>query len=473
MAAKKSFALTGSTVMLLVGAVAMAGALYWVNYHGPGTQDEAPVVAQDEAAEPAATVAEETDQDAAPAAEVAEVETPQEAPADVATSGPSFDVVRVDHQGVAVIAGDAAPGAEVILRADDTEVARVTADQTGKFVALFDMPPSETPRSLSATMSVNGGEAVASAGTVLIAPVRPIEVVEATPQAEPETVPEIVPETVPEIVPDVIPETEIAEGEEPAEAPEVLAEAEAPADDLADDSVGAGVDEVASSLSPTPEASDSDVAVAGLSSGVASELDVPAAPASPEQQQPASPTIVLADDSGVRVLQGADQPAVPTESPQVDANLVIDTITYNEGGDVALTGRGQGEGFARVYLDDRPVQTVQIAPDGTWRTPLPDVDAGVYRLRIDELDAEGVVTSRVETPFQREEPEIAAAAAGRPNVVTVQEGFTLWAIAEDQFGDGVEFIRVYEANRELIRDPDLIYPGQVFAIPEGADPSEG
>lgn len=457
MAAKKSFALTGSTVMLLVGAVALAGAIYWVNYHGPGTQDETPVVAQDEAVEPAATVAEETSQDAAPAAEVAEVETPQEAPADAGASGPSFDVVRVDHQGVAVIAGDAAPGAEVILRADDTEVARVTADQTGKFVALFDMPPSETPRSLSATMSVNGGEAVASAGTVLIAPVRPIEVVEATPEAEP----------------DVIPETEIAEVEEPAEAAEVLAEAQAPADDLADDAVGEGVDEVASSLSPTPEVSDSDVAVAGLSSGGAAELDVPAAPASPEQQQPASPTIVLADDSGVRVLQGADQPAVPTESPQVDANLVIDTITYNEGGDVALTGRGQGEGFARVYLDDRPVQTVRIAPDGTWRTPLPDVDAGVYRLRIDELDAEGAVTSRVETPFQREEPEIAAAAAGRPNVVTVQEGFTLWAIAEDQFGDGVEFIRVYEANRELIRDPDLIYPGQVFAIPEGADPSEG
>jgi len=241
----------GSTVMLLVGAVALAGAIYWVNYHGPGTQDETPVVAQDEAVEPAATVAEETSQDAAPAAEVAEVETPQEAPADAGASGPSFDVVRVDHQGVAVIAGDAAPGAEVILRADDTEVARVTADQTGKFVALFDMPPSETPRSLSATMSVNGGEAVASAGTVLIAPVRPIEVVEATPEAEP----------------DVIPETEIAEVEEPAEAAEVLAEAQAPADDLADDAVGEGVDEVASSLSPTPEVSDSDVAVAGLSSG--------------------------------------------------------------------------------------------------------------------------------------------------------------------------------------------------------------
>ena len=50
--------------------------------------------------------------------------------------------------------------------------------------------------------------------------------------------------------------------------------------------------------------------------------------------------------------------------------------------------------------------------------------------------------------------------------MTVQKGFTLWAIATDRFGDGTQYVRVYEANRDLIRDPDLIYPGQVFAIPE-------
>ena len=29
------------------------------------------------------------------------------------------------------------------------------------------------------------------------------------------------------------------------------------------------------------------------------------------------------------------------------------------------------------------------------------------------------------------------------------------------------YVQVFEANRDKIRDPDLIYPGQVFAVPEG------
>ena len=55
--------------------------------------------------------------------------------------------------------------------------------------------------------------------------------------------------------------------------------------------------------------------------------------------------------------------------------------------------------------------------------------------------------------------------ARAPVSVTVQPGFTLWAIAQGQYGDGVLYVQVYEANRDRIRDPDLIYPGQVFALP--------
>jgi nucleoid-associated protein YgaU len=47
----------------------------------------------------------------------------------------------------------------------------------------------------------------------------------------------------------------------------------------------------------------------------------------------------------------------------------------------------------------------------------------------------------------------------------VQPGFTLWAIAEANFGDGVRYVQVFEANRDKIRDPNLIYPGQVFTVP--------
>ncbi|MEN8660411.1 MAG: LysM peptidoglycan-binding domain-containing protein, partial [Marivita sp.] len=50
--------------------------------------------------------------------------------------------------------------------------------------------------------------------------------------------------------------------------------------------------------------------------------------------------------------------------------------------------------------------------------------------------------------------------------VTVQPGNTLWAIARDRYGEGPAYVKVFEANRDRIRDPDLIYPGQVFSIPD-------
>jgi len=56
-----------------------------------------------------------------------------------------------------------------------------------------------------------------------------------------------------------------------------------------------------------------------------------------------------------------------------------------------------------------------------------------------------------------------------PLTVTVQPGFTLWRIARENFGHGIMYVQVFEANRDKIRDPDLIYPGQVFTIPAPAN----
>ena len=91
------------------------------------------------------------------------------------------------------------------------------------------------------------------------------------------------------------------------------------------------------------------------------------------------------------------------------------------------------------------------------------------------MDDEGTVTSRTETPFKRETPEILQAASQsnpadtaqvRVSVVTVQPGSTLWAIASENYGDGALYVRVFEANRDNIRDPDMIFPGQVFTVPQ-------
>jgi nucleoid-associated protein YgaU len=186
------------------------------------------------------------------------------------------------------------------------------------------------------------------------------------------------------------------------------------------------------------------------------------------QEPQVSQTVLLANEEGVQVIQ----PAIPVgAAPDVMSSVALDAISYSEQGEVQLSGRGQSEGFVRVYLDNAPVTTLPIAEDGNWRGDLPEVDTGVYTLRIDETDAEGNVTSRVETPFKREDEALVsqaqdAVAQQRITAVTVQPGSTLWAISRERYGEGTLYVRVFEANRDRIRNPDLIYPGQVFSLPE-------
>ena len=58
----------------------------------------------------------------------------------------------------------------------------------------------------------------------------------------------------------------------------------------------------------------------------------------------------------------------------------------------------------------------------------------------------------------------APSPAGRS--YTVQKGDSLSKIAKREYGDAQQWRKIYEANRDLIPNPDLIYPGQVFRIPE-------
>ena len=88
---------------------------------------------------------------------------------------------------------------------------------------------------------------------------------------------------------------------------------------------------------------------------------------------------------------------------------------------------------------------------------------GGQALRIDQLDEEGRVVMRIEVPFERALLTELPLAAG---VVVVRPGTNLWRIARAVYGRGNQYTMIFEANRERIRDPDLIYPGQTFTIPE-------
>lgn len=186
------------------------------------------------------------------------------------------------------------------------------------------------------------------------------------------------------------------------------------------------------------------------------------APVARVNAEPQAPVVLLATETGIRVLQAPD-------APKPDAmTALLASISYDDSGDVALTGTARGE-FVRVYLDNRPIATSQIAANGDWQAGLPSIDTGIYTLRVDELNKAGDVVARVETPFKREEPEVLAAAT-KPETpvqaITVQPGATLWAIAQERYGNGTLYARVVAANADTIKDPNLIYPGQVFTVPD-------
>jgi nucleoid-associated protein YgaU len=57
-----------------------------------------------------------------------------------------------------------------------------------------------------------------------------------------------------------------------------------------------------------------------------------------------------------------------------------------------------------------------------------------------------------------------------PGTYTVQPGDTLWKIAMQFYGDGNQYLKIFEANKGLLKDPDHIFPDQELVIPEQAAP---
>jgi nucleoid-associated protein YgaU len=58
----------------------------------------------------------------------------------------------------------------------------------------------------------------------------------------------------------------------------------------------------------------------------------------------------------------------------------------------------------------------------------------------------------------------AGAKGGR--IYTIAKGDTLGKIAKQFYGDAKQWKKIHEANKDIIKNPDLIYPGQVIKIPD-------
>lgn len=402
---------TGAVVVVLGGAFLLRPT--------PESVPDTPAVTLEQPAEP---VTAPPNEDQTLASDPKVIDTSETA---VVQSAPVVTDRRFEQDGGVLVAGTATPNLPVAVLVDGIEVQRATADGSGAFVVTMFIGSSDTPRMLELVGDPEGAAVLAD--RIFILDANP----EAAAPLEDITPPEDV--TTPEAV----------------ATPEAIATLE-----TAPDVVQIEDDPVAPA-EPTVE-------------------NVPPVDAEPA---PTSPAVLAVTQDGVEVVQ---PPIARDAPPEVMTSVALDTITYEPDGAVVLQGRALGAGFVQVYVDNAPVSRLPVKDDGTWRGDLPNVDRGVYTLRIDEIGRQGDVVSRIETPFLREDPsdvvEAMADDVANPAFTvatrTVQPGATLWAIAQERYGAGVLYVNVFEANKDRIRDPDLIYPGQVFTLPDAPRATE-
>jgi len=76
--------------------------------------------------------------------------------------------------------------------------------------------------------------------------------------------------------------------------------------------------------------------------------------------------------------------------------------------------------------------------------------------------SEGFIVSAMDSASPADK---SAAVVAEIQTATVDKGNSLWRISRRTLGVGTRYTEIYAANSEQIRDPKLIYPGQVFVIP--------
>ncbi len=351
----------------------------------------------------------------------------------------TFDIVRIEPGGSAVIAGRGVEGgATVSLYLNGELVGETFADRTGSFVIFSEVGVSDQPRELTLTETRLDGTILEAESSLILGPVASVEIASEADSASEES----------------------SEAEATASIGEAVRSDDGRTVAPSDQAGPSDEEQVASPAATTDDTAQPDD---GRTASVAASSDQAEQP----DDSQARPTVLLSDGRGVQVLQDSG------DGTDVPANVSVDTISYDEKGEVTVGGRATGTETVRIYLDNKDLIDADVGEGGQWRTPLPGVDTGTYTLRVDELNAEGRVISRVETPFLREAIEDIQALDKSPatilapvSLVTIQPGNTLWGLARKKYGRGILYVRVYEANTDRIRDPDLIFPGQIFAVPD-------
>ncbi|MCS6757919.1 MAG: LysM peptidoglycan-binding domain-containing protein, partial [Candidatus Devosia euplotis] len=435
-----------------------------------------------------------------PELDVASVDAAQAAPENLIAA--TFGLLRAEPDGSVVIAGSGTPGSEIEVYSSGELLGKTTVEASGGWVLVPEIRIA--PGGTEITLGEAGKEGLApqsffvainqdkSSEPLVVAstPGAVSEVLQGLPQASADNAHQIA--VVDTDAPAAIskPATIVP----PAQAPAVAEASSAPA--------------IVTAPAPTTAVQPPDEAA--VAAAAVAKTDAAAEPAA----TPAEPAMAVATAEPAVVAAPAPAAVVPVvaAAPTIDAVEVDGDKTF-------FAGSGANGATVRLYVDEVFIVDTTIA-DGRWL-----IEAGKVltkpdqRVRVDMLQpGSAAAMSRAEIDFHidlpataepaapanesaaiaqatsQPEPESAApadaaatdsAAPAVPSIVTVtignlddqrfaagkaiiRRGDNLWTIARRVYGEGVKYPTLYQANTDQIRDPDRIYPGQVFNLPESS-----
>jgi nucleoid-associated protein YgaU len=209
-------------------------------------------------------------------------------------------------------------------------------------------------------------------------------------------------------------------------------------------------------------------------------------------------------------------------------DVQLTAVDYDAKGNIVFSGQATPGSIVRFYVDNATAGEGVANADGKWSFQGSSaITPGTHTLRADAVDANGKVLSRIEMPFLREEPAkvaeaqiatatpeaappvtrstvvekqvttppaaeapivespaapqstaapetqvvvatppVAAPVPEEPRKLVIQPGNNLWKLSREVYGKGRMYTVIFKANRDQVKNPNRIYPGQILTAPK-------
>jgi len=170
---------------------------------------------------------------------------------------------------------------------------------------------------------------------------------------------------------------------------------------------------------------------------------------------------VAANPSGqsLAVITGPNGSRIVSGQGPVPGSLGIGSVDYDANGHAIFSGTAHAGDHIALTLNGTPVGTAIAGADGRWSMTA-TVPKNSGTLQVTDTSKPG--STPLSAPFALETLQNAVASGH----VIIAPGQNLWLIARHVYGHGTLYTLIYTANSKLIHDPNLIFPGQAFAVPK-------